>query len=143
MPSFTLHATAPSDVATSFDYVADYVNTPKWFHGIRSITPTTELTRGLGSTFDTEVHIGATLKSTITCIEYVENEIFTLESIKGIKNTSRWTFAPNADGGTDLAVEFTYSLGSGIAGAALSRLVEPFVAITVKHTTHSLVDQLS
>ena len=73
----------------------------------------------------------------------MENEIFTIESIKGISNKSRWTFAPAADGGTNVDVEFTYHLGSGITGAALSRLVEPFVAITVKHTTHSLVAQLS
>lgn len=143
MPSFTLSAHAPTDVAATFDYVADSANTPKWFYGIKKFEPMTELKRGLGATFETEVHMGATLKSTVECTEYVENEIFTIESIKGIQNKSRWTFAPNAAGGTDIDVEFSYHLGSGITGAALSRLVEPFVAITVKHTTHSLVAQLS
>lgn len=143
MPSFTLHAHAPTDVPTTFDYVADSSNTPKWFYGIKKFQPLTEQTRGLGATFETEVHMGATLKSTVECIEYVENEIFTIESTKGIQNKSRWTFSPAGDGGTEISCEFSYHLGSGIAGAALSRLVEPFVAITVKHTTNSLVAQLS
>ena len=143
MPSFSLSTHAPTDVATTFDYVADSANTPKWFYGIKKFVPITEVTRGLGARFEAEVHMGATLKSTIECVEYVENEIFTIDSIKGIQNKSRWTFAEGAGGGTDINVEFTYHLGSGITGAALSKLVEPFVAITVKHTTNSLVSQLS
>jgi len=139
----TIHSTTTADVATAFDYLATYTNTPKFFYGIKKLTPTSYVTRGLGATFDAELQMGATLKSTITCTEFVENSVFATESIKGIKNTTRWVVAPNTGGGTDITVEFDYHLGGGIAGAALSRLVEPFVAITVKHTTKALVDQLN
>jgi uncharacterized membrane protein len=143
MPTITFGATCPADINTAFDYVAEATNTPEWFFGIKKFSPMTEQTRGLGATFDVVVQIGASLKSTVKCTEYVPNEVFKVESIKGIENSSRWTFSPNADGGTDLNVEFHYSLGKGLAGAALGKLVEPAMAITVKHTTHSLVSKLS
>ena len=143
MPTITVHAHGPSDVSTAFAYISDYVNTPNWFYGIKSFVPVTEETRAVGATFDAVIHIGATLKSTVQVVEFVENEVFSLDSIKGIKNASRWTFSEREGGGTDVNVDFSYSLGSGIAGAALSKLVEPFVAIAVKHTTNTLIAQLN
>ena len=142
MPTISFSTHCAADLTTAFDYVAEATNTPKWFFGIKKFEPTTSQTRGLGATFDVVVQIGASLKTVVKCTEYVENEVFKVESIKGFENSSRWTFAAHPDGGTDLHVDFSYSLGKGLAAAALGKLVEPGMAITVKHTANSLAEQL-
>lgn len=123
--------------------MTDFRNTPKWFYGMTKFDPVTEETRAVGATFDAVVHIGMPLKSVVKCIEYVEGEVFTLDSVKGVKNTTRWTFRAEPAGGCVITGDFEYKLGGGPIGKASAKLVEPLVGGAIRHTEREIFKFLS
>ncbi|GAA1481380.1 hypothetical protein GCM10009624_18200 [Gordonia sinesedis] len=122
-----------------FDYVNDYRNVPEYMDGIRTFTPTTDVDEGLGAIFDAELNLGPkTLKSTVEVTEWVRDEVIVLDSIAGFRADTRWRFT-DADGGTEMHVEFSYTLPGGLAGKALAALIEPFANQAVKRTEANLI----
>lgn len=119
-----------------FEYINDYTNVPDFMLGVSRFTPTTELTAGLGSQFETVIKVGPKeLKSTVKTVEWVENELIKLESVSGFGANTVWSFADGpAAGTTVLTAQFQYTLPGGLAGKVLGGLMGPFVDQAVKHT---------
>ncbi|GAC67307.1 SRPBCC family protein [Gordonia soli] len=126
----------------AFAYVNDHRHVPDWMFGVDRFDPVTDVTYGLGATFDIEMRIGPkALSSTVEVTEFVENEIVRLEPVKGFAAGTVWRFA-DVDGGTDVDVEFTYDLPGGIAGRALGAVIEPAVGHAVRQTDSALRSRL-
>lgn len=121
-----------------FAYVTDYRNVGEWLYGVSKFVPITEIDRGVGATFDASIHLGATLHSTIETTAFEEGKLFEMDSIKGFKNTSRWSFESLGPDKTRIVADVSYSLPGGIAGKALGKVIEPFVKIAVKHSSEHL-----
>ena len=131
---------APRDRA--FAYVNDHRSVPEWMFGVKRFDPVTDVTYGLGAAFAVVMNIGPkSLSSTIEVTEFVENELVRLESVEGFTAATLWRFA-DTDDGTDVDVEFTYSLPGGLAGRALGAIIEPAVGQVVRHTDSALRSQL-
>lgn len=126
----------PAQVA--FDFLSDYTHTAEWLYGLTRLEPMTEQTSGLGAKFDGTLKLGASLSSQLEVVEFVDGRLFTLDSFKGIKNTSRWAVTPSGEDGCTLRATWEYDLGGGMAGKALGKVVEPVVKIAAKHSTESL-----
>lgn len=121
-----------------FDYVNSYQNVPEYMFGVKKFAPRTEQTEGVGATFDAAIDIGPkTLKSTVKCVEWVENEVIRLEAVEGFGANTTWRFADEGDG-TKLDVHFDYKLPGGLAGKALGALVGPFANQAIKHTENKI-----
>lgn len=126
-------------VAEVFAYVDDFTRTKDWMYGLTKIEPVTEQTRGVGATYDGVMKLGVSLTSRIQCTGYEVNRLLEITSVKGIKNTQRWTFTDLGDGRTRVDARIDYSLPGGPAGKAMASAMKPFVGIAVKHTSESLV----
>jgi uncharacterized membrane protein len=124
--------------AKVFAYVDDYRNVPDWLYGISKFVPTTEKDRGFGAIFEGSINLGATLHSTIEVVAYDEGTMFEFDSIKGFKNSSKWTFEDVDANTTRIIADVSYELPGGIAGKALGKVIEPFVKIAVKHSSDAL-----
>ncbi|MFT4086115.1 MAG: SRPBCC family protein [Gordonia sp. (in: high G+C Gram-positive bacteria)] len=138
------HVTANGSIEDAFDLVNDYRMIPKWMFGITSFTPITDVTRGLGATFESAMKIGPkSLKSTMEVVEYVEGEVVCLKAVRGVDVTTRWAFSESdEEGKIRVDVDFDYSLGGGLAGRALSAVVEPVVGQAIKQTERDLTKLL-
>ncbi|GAA3957056.1 SRPBCC family protein [Gordonia caeni] len=119
-----------------FEYINDYQNVPEYMFGVHKFTPTTDVTSGLGSIFETVIKIGPKdLKSTVECVEWTENEVIRLESTSGFGANTSWGFADGDEPGTTkLSVQFNYVLPGGLTGKVLGGVMGPFVDQAVKHT---------
>lgn len=126
-------------VAEVFAYVDDFTRTKDWMYGLAKIEPVTEQTRGVGATYDGVMKLGVSLTSRIQCTGYEVNRLLEITSVKGIKNTQRWTFTDLGDGRTRVDARIDYSLPGGPAGKAMASAMKPFVGIAVKHTSEALV----
>jgi len=129
--------------AKVFAYVDDYRNVPEWLFGISRFEPTTDQVRGLGAVFEGSIHVGTTLHSTVEVKAYEEGRMFEFDSVKGFKNSSRWTFEDIDAETTRISADVSYELPGGLAGKALGRLIEPFVKVTVKKSGESLAQHAS
>lgn len=127
---------APLDVA--FGYVADYRTIPSWMLGIEQFAPVGEQTRGEGAEFDVTARFGVRLHTRIRAIEWVEQALIGMESVRGVHLRSRFGFT--ADGElTRITAEVSYRLPRGPAGRVMNRAVGPFVSRAVDHANHALV----
>lgn len=132
-------AVASADVSTGFAYVDDYRNVPDWMFGVTRFDPVGEQTQGLGSIFDVTMQLGPkALHSRVRITEWEQDALIVLDSIDGITSSSTWRFSPTADGGTELTVDFDYTLPGGLLGKALSKVVEPIVGTAIAHTEATL-----
>lgn len=123
---------APRDKV--FAYVSNHENVPKFMFGLTKFEPTTELTSGVGATYDAAMEVGPkSLGSIVETVEWVDGEALTLQSVKGFSAGTKWRFT-DVDGGTSVDVEFTYKLPGGLAGKALSAIIGPFAAQAIKQT---------
>jgi uncharacterized membrane protein len=126
-------------VAEVFAYVDDFTNTGDWMYGLNKIEAVTDHLHGVGAEYDGVMKVGISLSSRIRCTAYEKDRLIELDSVKGIKNTQRWTFTPLAEDRTRVDARISYSLPGGPAGAAMAASIRPFVGIAVKHTSETLV----
>ena len=125
-----------------FAYIDDYRNVPDYMFGLSRFAPTTDVDHGVGAIFEVVIKVGPKeLKSTVKCVEWVENERIRLESISGLGADTEWTFTDgDAPGMTVLDAVFGYTLPGGIAGRVLGGLMGPFVEQGVKYTDGKVRD---
>lgn len=119
-----------------FAYVDDYRNVPEYMFGVGRFDPTTEVTHGKDSEFETAIKVGPKeLTSTVRCTEWTDGELITLESVKGFGADTQWRFADGDEPGTTvLDVRFGYTLPGGLTGKVLGGLIGPFADQAVKYT---------
>lgn len=129
-------------VAAVFAYVDDFSKTQEWMYGLTKIEPVGDQLHGVGATYEGSMKLGVSLDSTIRCVGYEENRRIEITSIKGIKNTQRWTFTDLGEDRTRVDAWISYELPGGIAGAAIAKAVKPVVGIAVKHTAETLVKKV-
>jgi len=128
---------APIDFA--FEYTTDYRNVPRWMFGVSRFEPITEQTIGLGAVFETAVDLGPTeLPLHVEVTSWVENEHFTLETVKGIAATCTWRFAVAEDGSTRITGIVDYKIGGGLAGKPLDKLIQAIAGPAVRHVDKHL-----
>lgn len=140
MPSIVEHSVeiaAPVDEV--FAFVDDHTKTRTWMYGLDRIEPVGDQTRGVGAEYDGVMKIGVPLKSRIRCTVWEENRRIELTSVKGIKNTQRWTFTAIDEGRTRVDAWISYSLPGGPAGATMGAAVKPLIGVAVRNTSESLV----
>lgn len=126
-------------VEFAFGYVDDYRNVPKWMFGVSEFTPVGEQDQGLGAKFDTAIKLGpTTLHVRIDITEWEQDRLIALRTIKGIKATSSWRFAPHGDNQTEINAAIDYQLPGGFAGRALGKVIDAFVAPAVRHVDKHL-----
>lgn len=124
-----------------FAYVNGYENVPNYMFGITKFDPITELTSGKGATFAVSMAVGPkTLKSTVKTTDWVENELIELKAVEGFAANTTWRFA-DVEGGTEVDVEFDYTLPGGLAGRALGAIIGPFMAQAIRQTELNLREQ--
>lgn len=132
---------APIDVA--FGYIDDYRTAPEWMFGLSKFEPIGDKDHGLGAVYDGSMKLGPkTLHSTVEVTGWEQDKLIALDSIKGFVNQSTWHFTSRGPEETELKVDFTYELPGGLAGRALGRVIEPFISIAIKHTEHTLRDNV-
>lgn len=140
MVRHTSEVSAPRDRA--FAYVNDHEHVPDWMFGVKRFEPVSEVTYGLGSSFNVVMNVGPkALSATVEVTEFVENELVRLESVKGLAAATLWRF-DDTDNGTNVSVEFSYELPGGIAGRALGAVIEPFAGQAIRHTDSALKAKL-
>ena len=83
--------------------------------------------------------LGVSLTSRIQCTGWEQDRLIEISSIKGIKNTQRWTFTDLGDGRTRVDAWISYTLPGGPAGRAMAAAVKPFIGIAIRHTSEALV----
>jgi uncharacterized membrane protein len=128
---------APLEVA--FAYVDDYRNATDWMFGLARFEPVGEQVQGPGSEFEATFQVKPVkLHSTIRVTEWGANEIIAFESIKGFRNWSTWRFFAAGPERTRIEVTFGYELPGGLAGKAMGRVLEPIVALSVRHSDEAL-----
>ncbi|WP_233267072.1 SRPBCC family protein [Tomitella fengzijianii] len=139
MGRISIKAVAAAPLAVGFAFVDDYRTVPQWMFGVTGFTPVGEQERGLGAEYAVTMVLGPkTLRSKVRVTEWEQDELITLESYEGVRNTSSWRFTRVDDEHAELSVEFTYDFGGGLAGKALGRIVEPFVQAAVAQTEKDL-----
>jgi uncharacterized membrane protein len=131
----TVEISAP--VEAVFAYVDDF--TKDWMYGLHRIDPVTEQLRGVGAEYDGVMKLGISLTSRIRCTGYEVGHLIELTSVKGIRNTQRWTFTALPGDRTRVEAWISYTLPGGPAGAAMAAAIKPFVGIAVKQTSETLV----
>lgn len=129
-------------VAEVFAYVDDHTNTRDWMYGLHAIEPVGSQVRGVGAQYDGVMKVGVSLTSRIHCTSWEQDRLIEFTSVKGIRNTQRWTFTEVAAGRTRVDAVISYTLPGGPAGAAMAAAMKPFVGIAIRHTSETLVRNL-
>lgn len=131
----------PASVA--FAYVDDASKVPDWMFGITRFEPMTDQTHGVGATFASAMAVGPkTFESTMKCTSWEQDRSIVMESIAGTVCSTSWQFTALSDTTTRVDITFGYDLGGGLAGRALTKLVEPAVAVAVSSTENDLRGQV-
>ena len=127
---------APLDV--SFAYVADYRTIPEWMLGVKKFEPVTDADYGLGSVFDVSLSLGVPINTRIETVEFEENRVIGMDSVKGFKARSRWYFEADGSDRTKVTAVVSYELPFGPAGRAMGKVMQPFVKQAVNHISDHL-----
>ncbi|WP_067535179.1 SRPBCC family protein [Nocardia crassostreae] len=126
-------------VEFAFEYMADMANWTDFVYGLQSFTLVGDVPhRTVGALYEGAMKLGVVLKATVKLTEYVENQVFASESVSGFSNQSRWQFESLGPERGAVTVDVHYQLPGGLAGKALGKAIEPFVAIAIKHTETKL-----
>jgi uncharacterized membrane protein len=128
---------APLDVA--FDYVADYKTIPEWMFGVRKFDPVDPAKDyGLGSVFDVSLSLGVPINTRIETVEFEDNRVIGMDSVKGFKAKSRWYFSADGPNRTKVSAIVSYELPFGPAGRGMGKIMQPFVKQAVNHISQHL-----
>ncbi|KRB78246.1 hypothetical protein ASE01_07510 [Nocardioides sp. Root190] len=125
-------------ISKVFAYVDDFSTTKDWMYGLSKIDPVTDQLRGVGAEYDGVMKVGVALKSRIHCTGWEQDRLIEMTSVKGIKNTQRWTFTDLGEERTRVDAWIEYTLPGGPAGKAIEKAVQPVVEIAIRHTKASL-----
>lgn len=126
-------------VTEVFAYVDDFTNTRDWMYGLHKIEPVGTVLRGVGAQYDGVMKVGVSLTSRISCTGWEQDRLIELTSVKGIRNTQRWTFTQIDVALTRVDAWISYTLPGGPAGAAMAAAMRPFVGVAIRHTSETLV----
>ena len=128
---------APLDVA--FAYIDDYRNATDWMFGLAKFEPVGDKDQGLGAVFDGTFQVKPVkLHSTVEVTNWEQDSLIAFESIEGFRNWSTWEFFAAGPATTKVRVTFSYELPGGLAGRAMGRVLEPIVAMSLRHSDHAL-----
>jgi uncharacterized membrane protein len=144
MTEVKIVAECAASAETAFAYVNDYRNLPTFITEVDRFIPCTEQEEGLGATFDSSIRLGpATLHSRLEIVRWEEHTAIAVKSIKGFEVES--TFLFHAKGPDNCIVDaiVDYRVPGGMAGKVLGKTIEPFMKLTVKHSTHALITQIA
>ena len=122
-----------------FGYVADYRNIGDWMFGVERFEPVGDQDHGKGALFDVTVHLGVRLHSRIEAVEWEDQALIGMDSVKGFKVRSRFCFDAEGPDRTTVTARVGYDVPFGPAGKAMGKVMEPFVAQAVSHASHRLV----
>ncbi len=126
-------------IGVAFAYLDDYRNATDWMFGLARFEPTGEQDQGLGAQFDGTFQVKPVkLVSTIKVTEWEQDKVIAFESVKGFRNWSTWRFEPLGPEETKIDVTFSYEMPGGLAGKAMGRVLEPIVAMSVRHSDEAL-----
>lgn len=126
-----------------FDYLGDMRNAGEWLFGIDRLEITGDLEHGLGTVYDGSVKLGPkTLHSHVKVVRWEPPSIVGFESVRGFVNRSTWTTRAVDATTTEIIVDLTYELPGGLAGRILGQVIEPFVALAVRHSDETLRNKL-
>ena len=126
-------------ISEVFAYVDDFSTTKDWMYGLSKIDPVTDQLRGVGAEYDGVMKVGISLTSRIRCTAWEQDRLLELTSVKGIRNTQRWTFTELDSNRTRVDAWISYTLPGGPAGKAMAAAMKPFVGIAIQHTSETLV----
>ncbi|WP_405179004.1 SRPBCC family protein [Nocardia sp. NBC_01377] len=144
MTEVKIVADCAASAESAFQYVNDYRNLPHFLHGIESFTPVGDRIEGLGASFDGRIKLGpASLRSHVEVNRWEKDFAIGIRSIKGFEIDSTFLFHPKGDDLCTIDAIVDYRVPGGLAGRALGKTIEPFVKITVKHTTDNLIRQIA
>ncbi len=132
-------AVVNAPVAVAWAYVDDYQNATEWIFGAKKFTPKTEQTRGLGATFDLEMHLGPVkLHLDSEVVGYDEHKRIDLRTKKGLEAIAEFHLEPASAHTTRLTVQIDYTVPKGLAGKALDRVLKSFIPPGLRYTEGKL-----
>jgi uncharacterized membrane protein len=127
---------AALDVA--FEYVADYRKIPDWMFGVNKFEPVGDKDYGPDSIFDVTLSLGVRIHTVIKAVEWEQDRLIGMDSIKGFQARSRWHFKALGDDRTEITAKVSYDLPFGPAGRAMGKVMAPFVTRAVHSGSHQL-----
>lgn len=130
--------TVDAPLEAAFAYVADYRKIPDWMFGVQRFEPIGDQDYGQGSVFDVTLSLGVKIHTTIKAVEWEENRLIGMDSIKGFKAVSRWYFDADGPNRTTVTAKVSYELPFGPAGKAMGKIMEPFVHRAVGYGAEKL-----
>ena len=134
----TINETCNAPLDVTFAYVADYRTIPDWMFGVRTFEPVGTKDYGLGSVFDVHLQLGVPIRTRIETVEFEEDRVIGMDSVKGFKARSRWYFEAIDDSRTAVHASVSYDLPFGPAGKAMGKVMEPFVRQAVSYISQHL-----
>jgi len=139
MPHIHHEGQAEAPVNVLFDYVDDASNTVDWLFGLTKFDPTTDQLSGLGATYDGTFSVKPIkLHSSVRVTEWEKDKVIAIESYKGFDIKTMWHFSSTGPETSQVVVDFYYELPGGLAGRAMGKAMEPIVALSIRHSDHSL-----
>lgn len=130
-------------VEFAFNYVADYRNMPDWVFGVRDCAQVGSQVSGVGTTFDSAIHLGpVAIKVRGEICQCQENTLVAMRTIKGMDGEASWAFAPIDDNTVQITLDIAYTVPGGLAGMAIDRAIKVAVAPGLRHIEKHLREQL-
>jgi uncharacterized membrane protein len=142
MGHITVTRSIDAPLAKVFAYVDDYRNTTKYMKDLTKWKPVGSQTHGKGAHFQVAMKAGPReLGSDVLITQWTENKVIAWKSESGFKQTGRWAFRTNAEGGTEATFDMEYEFGGGIAGKLLAKVAEPLVKMNIESSVDELKRQ--
>jgi len=142
MGHITVTRSIEAPVEAVFAYVDDYTNTTKYMKDLTKWQPVGSQTHGKGAQFEVAMKAGPkVLDSSVLITQWTENKVIAWKSESGFKQTGKWAFRANADGGTEAVFDMEYEFGGGIAGKVLAKVAEPVVKMNIESSVDELKRQ--
>lgn len=126
-----------------FDYMGDFTNVPEWLFGITKLETISDIKQGLGAVYDGSMKLGPkTLHSVIKISRWEPPTAVETDHVSGFVFRSKWAVEAPSSESTRVIADIDYELPGGMAGRALGKIIEPFVAIAVRHSDETLRKKL-
>lgn len=126
-----------------FDFISDFTNASQWVFGISKLDIVGEPKSGLGTVIDASIKLGPkTLHSVIELVDYQPPIAARTGHVSGFIFRSEWNFENIDDKSTRVIADLEYELPGGLAGRALGKVIEPFIAIAIHHSEATLSNRV-